>query len=153
MTFRSMVEPTPVAPDTTACTVLPTFSEFELRDIFRVKRFAEKPDKEKVVNIVSDMLTANGFSEIMCNSLCPSSWYEQSEDFDGKQLVILANPLSSDLNAMRQSLLFGGLNSVSWNLNRQNPDLKLYEFGNCYFYIGQYITPELELKDQSYRLL
>ena len=96
--------------------------------------YPEKPNKEKVVNIVSDMLTANGFSEIMCNSLCPSSWYEQSEDFDGKQLVILANPLSSDLNAMRQSLLFGGLNSVSWNLNRQNPDLKLYEFGNCYFY-------------------
>jgi phenylalanyl-tRNA synthetase beta chain len=55
-------------------------------------------------------------------------------DFDREQLVILANPLSSDLNAMRQSLLFGGLSSVIWNINRQNLDLKLYEFGNCYFY-------------------
>jgi phenylalanyl-tRNA synthetase beta chain len=51
-----------------------------------------------------------------------------------EQLVMLANPLSTDLNAMRQSLLFGGLSSVSWNINRQNPDLKLYEFGHCYFF-------------------
>ncbi len=79
------------------------------------------------------MLTANGFSEIMCNSLNPSSFYENG-DFDRDQLVMLANPLSSDLNAMRQSLLFGGLSSVAWNINRQNPDLRLYEFGNCYFH-------------------
>ena len=93
----------------------------------------EKPDREKMVNIISDVLTANGFAEIMCNSLNPASFYE-SEDFDKEHLVILANPLSSDLNAMRQSLLFGGLSSVAWNINRQNPDLKLYEFGNCYFF-------------------
>jgi phenylalanyl-tRNA synthetase beta chain len=94
--------------------------------------YTEKPDKEKIVNIISDLLTANGFSEIMCNSLNPASFYENS-DFESDQLVMLANPLSSDLNAMRQSLLFGGLSSVAWNLNRQNPDLKLYEFGNNYF--------------------
>jgi phenylalanyl-tRNA synthetase beta chain len=96
--------------------------------------YPEKPDKEKVVNIVSDLLSANGFAEIMCNSLNPAAWYEQNADFDNEQLVILANPLSSDLNAMRQSLLYGGLSSVAWNLNRQNPDLRLYEFGHCYFY-------------------
>jgi phenylalanyl-tRNA synthetase beta chain len=96
--------------------------------------YPEKPDKEKVKNIISDHLSAIGFAEIMCNSLCPSAWYEQSDDFLKDQLVILANPLSSDLNAMRQTLLFGGLNSVSWNINRQNPDIKFYEFGNCYFY-------------------
>jgi phenylalanyl-tRNA synthetase beta chain len=96
--------------------------------------YPEKPDKEKLVNIVSDMLSANGFAEIMCNSLNPSSWYEQSEDFGKEKLVILANPLSSDLNAMRQTLLYGGLSSVMWNLNRQNSDLKFYEFGNVYFY-------------------
>jgi phenylalanyl-tRNA synthetase beta chain len=95
--------------------------------------FYEKPDKENVVNIVSDLLSANGFAEIMCNSLNPASWYEQSPDFNSDQLVRLANPLSSDLNALRMSLLFGGLNSVLWNINRQNPDLKLYEYGNCYF--------------------
>jgi len=96
--------------------------------------YQEKPNKEKVVNIISDLLSANGFSEIMCNSLNPSAWYDESNDFDKEQLVMLANPLSSDLNAMRQSLLFGGLSSIIWNINRQNPDLKLYEFGHCYFY-------------------
>ena len=96
--------------------------------------YPEKPNREKVINIVSDLLSANGFSEIMCNSLCPAGWYDQIEDFDKDQLVILANPLSSDLNAMRQTLLFGGLNSIIWNINRQNSDLKLYEFGHCYFY-------------------
>jgi phenylalanyl-tRNA synthetase beta chain len=96
--------------------------------------YQEKPDREKTVNIVADLLSANGFSEIMCNSLCPAAWYEHNEDFNKDQLVILANPLSSDLNAMRQTLLFGGLNAVIWNINRQNSDLKLYEFGNCYFY-------------------
>ncbi len=98
--------------------------------------FPEKPDKEKLQNIISDMLSASGFAEIMCNSLNPASFYE-SGDFDRDQLVILANPLSSDLNAMRQSLIFGGLSSVAWNINRQNTDLKLYEFGNCYFFKNQ----------------
>jgi phenylalanyl-tRNA synthetase beta chain len=95
--------------------------------------YPDKPDKEKIVNTISDMLTANGFAEIMCNSLNPSSFYETG-DFDSEHLVMLANPLSSDLNAMRQSLLFGGLTSIIWNINHQNPDLRLYEFGNCYFY-------------------
>lgn len=96
--------------------------------------YSEKPNKEKIVNIISDLLSANGFAEIMCNSLCPAAWYEQNDDFDEEHLVRLANPLSSDLNAMRQSLLFGGLSSIIWNINRQNFDLKFYEFGHCYFY-------------------
>ena len=96
--------------------------------------YPEKPDKEKIINTISDLLSANGFSEIMCNSLNPAAWYEQNPDFDKNQLVMLANPLSSDLNAMRQSLLYGGLSTVIWNINRQNPDLKLYEFGHCYYY-------------------
>lgn len=95
--------------------------------------YSEKPDREKIVNIISDMLAANGFAEIMCNSLNPAAWYEQNEDFDKEHLVYLANPLSSDLNVMRQSLLYGGLNSVIWNINRQNTDLRLFEFGHCYF--------------------
>jgi phenylalanyl-tRNA synthetase beta chain len=98
--------------------------------------YPEKPDREKIVNIVSDLLSSNGYAEIMCNSLCPSSWYDNNGDFDSKSLVMLINPLSSDLNVMRQTLLFGGLSSVSWNINRQNYDLKLYEFGHCYFYNG-----------------
>jgi phenylalanyl-tRNA synthetase beta chain len=96
--------------------------------------YPEKPNKEKIVNIVSDLLSANGFAEIMCNSLNPSSWYVQNTDFNKEELVVLANPLSSDLNAMRQSLLYGGLSSIIWNINRQNLDLKFYEFGHCYFH-------------------
>ena len=96
--------------------------------------YIPKPDREKIVNIISETLTANGFAEIMCNSLTPSAWYTYTGDFDQARLVKLANPLSSDLNVMRQSLLFGGLSSISWNINRQNHDLKLYEFGNCYFH-------------------
>jgi phenylalanyl-tRNA synthetase beta chain len=96
--------------------------------------YIENPDKEKVINIVSDMLSSNGFAEIMSNSLTPSAWYVDNEDFEVSQLVKLANPLSSDLNVMRQTLLFGGLSSIAWNINRQNYDLKLYEFGNCYFF-------------------
>ena len=95
--------------------------------------YPDKPDREKLQNIIADMLTANGYSEIMCNSLNPAAFYE-SEEFDREQLVMLANPLSSDLNAMRQSLLFGGLSSVARNINHQNTDLKLYEIGNCYFF-------------------
>ena len=96
--------------------------------------YIEKPDKEKVVNSVSNTLVANGFAEIMSNSLTPSAWYENCDDFDWSQIVLLANPLSTDLNAMRQTLLFGGLSSIAWNINRQNNDLKLFEFGNCYFF-------------------
>ena len=110
--------------------------------------YPEKPDREKIVNIVSDMLSANGYAEIMCNSLNPSAWYEDG-DFDTKKLVTLANPLSSDLNAMRQSLIFGGLSSVSWNINRQNNDLKLYEFGNCYFYTASDKTPYPQVDNYS----
>ncbi len=95
--------------------------------------YIDKPDREKVINTVSDLLSANGFAEIMCNSLNPAAWYNENSDFDPGQTVTLANPLSSDLNAMRQSLIFGGLSSIIWNINRQCFDLKFYEFGNCYF--------------------
>ena len=95
--------------------------------------YTDKPDREKVVNTVSDMLSGYGFMEIMSNSLNPASWYLDSADFDSDTLVMLANPLSSDLNAMRQTLLFGGLTAVCRNINRQNPNLRFYEFGNCYF--------------------
>jgi phenylalanyl-tRNA synthetase beta chain len=96
--------------------------------------YPEKPNREKVVNIIADLLSSNGYSEIMCNSLNPSAWYEHNSDFEIEKLVLLANPLSTDLNAMRQSLLFGGLNSIIWNINRQHLDLKFYEFGHCYLY-------------------
>jgi len=92
----------------------------------------EKPDREKVASNFSEMLAANGFCEIMCNSLSPAAWFETTGDFDVKSMVRLANPLSSDLNVMRLSLLPGMLNTIAWNINRQNSNLKLFEFGYTY---------------------
>ncbi|HPC98288.1 MAG TPA: phenylalanine--tRNA ligase subunit beta [Bacteroidales bacterium] len=96
--------------------------------------FSVKPDRNRMINVISEMLSSNGFNEIMCNSLVPSAWFDDNPDFDKNTLVRLANPLSSDLNAMRQSLLPGGLSVIARNINHQNYNLKLYEFGNCYFY-------------------
>lgn len=92
----------------------------------------EKPDREKVASNMAEMLSANGFAEIMCNSLTPAAWYDTTGDFDVASLVRLANPLSSDLNAMRISLLPGMLNTIAWNINRQNSNLRLFELGNTY---------------------
>jgi phenylalanyl-tRNA synthetase beta chain len=95
--------------------------------------YIEKPDREKAYNTIADMLAANGFNEMMSNSLVPSAWFENNDDFEPDKIVRLANPLSSDLNAMRQSLLPGGLSAIAWNNNRQNFNLRLFEFGTCYF--------------------
>lgn len=94
--------------------------------------YTEKPDREKVAVNMAELLSGNGFAEIMCNSLVPAAWFETTGDFDLPSMVRLANPLSSDLNVMRISLLPGMLNTVSWNINRQNSDLKLYELGFIY---------------------
>ena len=93
---------------------------------------SEEIDKDKYNEIISNLLSANGFREIMSNSLTKSSYYDNLETYPEKNLVYLHNPLSSDLNSMRQSLIFGGLEAISYNINHQRPDLKLYEVGNCY---------------------
>ncbi|MBB4035278.1 phenylalanyl-tRNA synthetase beta chain [Dysgonomonas hofstadii] len=85
-------------------------------------------------NLISEQLTGSGFNEIMNNSLTKESYYVESELYPVKQCVHLMNPLSTDLSVMRQTLLYGGLESIAHNRNRQNPDIKFYEFGNCYFY-------------------
>ncbi|WP_167606255.1 phenylalanine--tRNA ligase subunit beta [Maribellus sediminis] len=103
---------------------------------------AEKPSPDGVKNLVAEMLTAQGFNEIWSNSLTKASYYENLKDFKAEQTVIILNPLSADLNGMRQTLLFGGLESIAYNANRQSKNLKFYEFGNCYFYKGT------QLKDQ-----
>jgi phenylalanyl-tRNA synthetase beta chain len=93
---------------------------------------SEKPDRNKLKNIIADMLSNMGFNEMMSNSLTRSAYYEICETFPAEKLALILNPLSLDLNAMRQTLLFGMLESVAYNQNRKNADLKLYEFGNCY---------------------
>ena len=94
--------------------------------------YIDKPDSEHIQNIVSDFLSFNGFFEIMNNSLTKSSHYEQNQKFRKENLVTILNPLSNDLNVMRQTLLFGGLESIAYNQNRKNADLRFYEFGNVY---------------------
>jgi phenylalanyl-tRNA synthetase beta chain len=82
--------------------------------------------------LISEQLTGCGFYEIMNNSLTASAYYENLSAYPADKSVYLKNPLSSDLNVMRQTLLFGGLESVAYNRNRKNSDLAFYEFGNCY---------------------
>ena len=98
---------------------------------------ANKPNADKLQQKVSDMLVANGFYEIMCNSLTKSAYSEAFADFDPARNVKILNPLSSDLNVMRQTLLWGGLESIAFNQNRKVADMKFFEFGNVYFYDAQ----------------
>lgn len=94
--------------------------------------YSTKPDKEKIYNTISDYLASNGFFEIMTNSLTKATYYENNSVWPEKHSVKIMNPLSNDLGVMRQTLLYGGLESVSYNINRKQKNLKLFEFGNCY---------------------
>ena len=83
-------------------------------------------------NIVANQLTTLGFNETMANSLTKEEYSSFSENLKSEFNVTMLNPLSNDLKVMRQSLLFSGLESISYNLNRKNNSLKLYEFGKTY---------------------
>lgn len=91
-----------------------------------------RPEKDTVQNTISDLLSANGFNEIMNNSLTKSSY---SDDLE--HAVKMLNPLSSDLDVMRQSMLYSGLEAVAYNQNRKAADLKLYEFGKIYSFVDK----------------
>ncbi len=86
-----------------------------------------RPEKDSVQGLLSDLLTANGFNEIMSNSLTKSAY---SSNLD--KAVKILNPLSNDLDVMRQTMLYSGLEAIAYNQNRKNADLKLYEFGKIY---------------------
>lgn len=92
--------------------------------------FTKKPESHKVQKLISEQLTAQGFNEILNNSLTKTAYYQDRLD----SCVKLMNPLSADLGVMRQTLLFGGLESIARNVNRKNSDLRFYEFGNCYHF-------------------
>lgn len=89
--------------------------------------YSAKPDKEAVQNLAAELLTANGFNEILSNSLTSLKYAVHPDE-----AVHILNPLSSDLDIMRQSLLFSGLEAITYNQNRRSPDLKFYEFGKTY---------------------
>ena len=108
--------------------------------------YGVKPDPEKLRRRIAEQLTAQGFNEILNNSLTKVSYYEPLTQLTLDTCVKIMNPLSQDLGVMRQTLLFGGLESIARNANRKNADLKFYEFGNCYHYNG-------ELKIKNYELI
>lgn len=116
--------------------------------------YAPKPDKSRMVNIASDFLTSNGYTEIMSNSLSKVSYYEGSETYPAERCVKIMNPLSQDLNVMRQTLLFNALEAVELNVNRRNANLRMYECGNCYAYNTEKADDENTLAkyEETYRL-
>ena len=99
-----------------------------------------KPNPVALQIRISEQLTAQGFNEILNNSLTKVSYYEPLTELTLDTCVKIMNPLSQDLGVMRQTLLFGGLESIQRNANRKNADLKFYEFGNCYHYSAQKIA-------------
>lgn len=84
-------------------------------------------DKDKIINTLSDLLVSQGFNEILSNSLTKSSYYQEKDS-----LVKLLNPLSSELDVMRQTLLFNGLETIVYNQNRKSPNIKFFEIGKTY---------------------
>lgn len=112
------------------------YNNVEISDSLKANLSTQLPAdrKQKLQTLISEQLTANGFNEILNNSLTKKAYYETFETYPAANCVPLLNPLSNDLNVMRQTLLFGGLESIAYNRNRKNGDLRLYEFGNCYFF-------------------
>lgn len=112
------------------------YNNVEISDSLKANLSTQMPAdrKQKLQTLISEQLTANGFNEILNNSLTKKGYYEDFETYPAANCVPLLNPLSNDLNVMRQTLLFGGLESIAYNRNRKHGDLRFYEFGNCYFF-------------------
>ena len=112
-----------------------------VRSTLNVKGDEDK--SHKLQNLVAEQLVGCGFNEILNNSLQRAAYYDGIESYPASHLVKLMNPLSSDLNAMRQTLLFGGLECIAHNANRKNADLKFFEFGNCYYFREENKCPDI----------
>ncbi len=111
-----------------------------------------KPDPERVKELTANLLVNNGFYEMMNNSLTKGDYYTKLKSFPAENLVKIMNPLSSDLNSMRQTLLLNGLEVVAYNINRQHTELKLFEFGNVYSFINGSDSVELSAYKESAKL-
>ena len=118
-----------------------------LKSSLTTKGDADKSNK--LQNLVAEQLVGCGFNEILNNSLTRAAYYDGLESYPSNHLVMLMNPLSADLNSMRQTLLFGGLESLAHNANRKNADLKFFEFGNCYYFDADKKNPEKTLAAYS----
>ena len=103
----------------------------------------------KLENIVAEQLVGQGFREILNNSLTKEAYYDKLKLYASDDLVRVINPLSNDLNVMRQTLLFGGLESIAHNVNRKQQNLRFFESGNCYYYNSSKHTAEHTLNAYS----
>ncbi|MCK5856463.1 MAG: phenylalanine--tRNA ligase subunit beta [Bacteroidales bacterium] len=109
------------------------YNQIELSDqIHSSISYSNKPDLDKITNLVSEFLTAKSYSETMNNSLTKQDYYIRNAAFDENKSVKILNPLSSELNVLRQNLIFGGLETISRNIKHRNSDVKIFEFGNQY---------------------
>ena len=109
------------------------YNNIELPQAMRMSVNApQKPEPEQVRTTVSNFLAANGFVETMNNSLTKSEYYSKLKTFPEEKCVRIMNPLSSDLNVMRQTLLLNGLEVVAYNINRQITNIKTFEYGSVY---------------------
>ncbi len=111
--------------------------------------YTAKPESNRIQNLISEQLTAAGFYEIMNNSLTKSSYYTDLISFPAEHCVKIMNPLGVDLSVMRQTMLFGGLESIARNRNYKSHDLKFYEFGNCYHFHDEKRNAEVALSPYS----
>ena len=114
----------------------------------------EEDSSNRLQNLVAEQLVGCGFNEILNNSLTAAAYYDGLACYPAENLVRLLNPLSADLNVMRQTLLFGGLESIAHNANRKNADLKFFEYGNCYAFHADRKDPEKALAayEENYHL-
>jgi phenylalanyl-tRNA synthetase beta chain len=108
----------------------------------------------RLENLISEQLCGAGFHEIMNNSQTRLACYEGLTSYPTACAVALINPLSADLNVMRQTLLFGGLQSIAYNINHKNRNIRFFEFGNCYAFQAENQTPDAALSGyrEEYRL-
>lgn len=109
----------------------------------------KNPDPENVRETISNNLSSRGFRELMNNSLTKTSYSEQLQGEDAQRAVKVLNPLSSDLGVLRQTLLFGGLETLTYNQNRKSTDLRVFEFGKVYRTTGLRLTNSPEERTQA----
>jgi phenylalanyl-tRNA synthetase beta chain len=119
----------------------------QLKSTLTVKDFEDQ--RHKLMNLVAEQLVGAGFNEILNNSLTKGAYYADLKAYPADKCVTIVNPLSSDLNVMRQSLLFGGLESIMRNANRRMPNLRFFEFGNCYQHFNEKKDDENPMKAYS----
>ncbi len=111
--------------------------------------YTQGVDRDKLKNTLSDMLSHNGFAETISNSLTRHSYFQNLDAFKEENTVKIKNPISQDLNVMRQTLLFCGLETIERNIKFKNNDIKIYEFGNIY----KYYEEKTELKQKYFETL